>query len=1387
LETPLFAKTLSLLPLALLLNQIALPQNKVTYAGDDKRTGWYKDQPLLDPATVGGSGFGKLFDTAINGQVYAQPLVSNGILFVATETNWIYGLDPLTGDIKWARNTGPAWNISDVGCGDLAPSMGITGTPVIDTESGTAYFVSKTYLNGTSGPAAMFMHAVDIQSGAEREHFPVFITGPAQNDPASSFEATRLNNRTALLLMNGVVYAAMGAMCDIGPYKGWVVGVSSTGEVRAIWASVPGALNGGGIWMSGGGLVSDQPGRLFFSTGNGYDSTPNGVYKSSDPQTKTSESVVRLATKPDGSLALDNFFSPYDALSLDSWDADFGSGAPTALPEEFFGTADHPKLLVVAGKQGYVYLLDRDDLGGQKMGVGGGDAVVSRIGPYGGVWSRPAVWPGDGGYIYMPTGSSGPTPGPTGGVFRVYKYGLDGTGNPSLSLAATSAESFGGYSSSPIVTSNGTTSGSAMVWLIRVPDSTGNNAQLLGYEAVPTLGQLTLRFSAPIGQGSKFVPPGVGPARLYVGTRDGHLLGFGVPAAALLSAPLTQFGGVTVGEAATAKITVAANKSVHVQAIETTNPVFQLDAQDLPVSLSQQDTLTVTVHFSPIKEGVVSGALRVTTDQGPVEFSLSGSGRLPGPHLQVSPAVLSLGGTITGNSLIGTAILTNTGAESLLISAIRSPGNPFYLVGAPPANTQIASGQSLTLTVQFSPSTVGSFTDTINITSNGGNSAIKLSGSAALPGNFDVSTDAINFGTLGVGSSSTLSFKIFNSGFSPLTITKSKGPIRGQFNSLETLNEGTILQPGETRMIDIRFAPTAGGSFSDTFILNSDTATGMKVITFEGTAVQASGSISSVVGVTPENVMLTESGLADWIRWNSADLTRFTAMNAPTSQFGTLSLIGSGHVKVITDQSVKFCWLNGTPTTEAFGSTNGIAVSENKGGFRLTAPADTDVHTLRVYVGVQRAAGSFVSSLTDGSAPAVVDSTFSNLDGAESHVYTITYRASKLGQSLTVAWIKTRGTGTISLSAAALVAHAATLTGSSNASNAPVNLSTEGSTDWIRWAQGDPETRNTNVKAISNYSSIGEGQVYPYGDDPRPFAWFDGSIRLKTDHDTSGVFTPGIGNGFSFRAPADRSVRTLIVHVGGWYSSGTFTAHLSDGSQPDWVDVSPLVNGQYDRNYQITYSAASARQTLTISWTMSSGAGNVTLNAASLGCRGESACLLPITTDSNATSSLTSEGASDWVSWAGLVPVRKASPTESISYRSAGIGSILEYGDDPRLLSWQDGDSQPTSLGDRRGIFTAGVGNGFTIEVPADPLERTLTLHVGGWNSAGTLLAHLSDGSQPDWVDVTPIAADQYDRNYRISYRSASLGQTLTVSWIMSSGGGNVTLNGAAIAVTLLQ
>src|SRR5690349_18974541 len=131
----------------------------VTYGSDDLRSSWYPDQSSLSPQLVTGSTFGRLFSASVNGQVYAQPLVSNGTLLVGTESDWIYGLDPVTGAQQWARNVGTPWNAADLGCADLTPTIGITGTPVIDPTSHTAYFFAKSYASGSSGPAIWEMHA----------------------------------------------------------------------------------------------------------------------------------------------------------------------------------------------------------------------------------------------------------------------------------------------------------------------------------------------------------------------------------------------------------------------------------------------------------------------------------------------------------------------------------------------------------------------------------------------------------------------------------------------------------------------------------------------------------------------------------------------------------------------------------------------------------------------------------------------------------------------------------------------------------------------------------------------------------------------------------------------------------------------------------------------------------------------------------------------------------------------------------------------------------------------------------------------------------------------------------------------------------------------------
>jgi hypothetical protein len=174
------------------------------------------------------------------------------------------------------------------------------------------------------------------------------------------------------------------------------------------------------------------------------------------------------------------------------------------------------------------------------------------------------------------------------------------------------------------------------------------------------------------------------------------------------------------------------------------------------------------------------------------------------------------------------------------------------------------------------------------------------------------------------------------------------------------------------------------------------------------------------------------------------------------------------------------------------------------------------------------------------------------------------------------------------------------LTGSGTSATTAANLATEGPADWVHW--GDASlTRKSGVTAqISNYAIVGAGAVQTYGNDPRALNWTGGTPTATGTNNLKGVYINAIGNGFSISVPADTTSRTLILHVGGWLSGGTLTAHLSDGSAVDFMDTTALNNNSYDRNYTLTFSALSAGQTLTVKWAMSTGSGNVTLSGAAL-------------------------------------------------------------------------------------------------------------------------------------------------------------------------------------------
>ncbi len=1317
---------LSILICALVTGQLHA-QSKSTYANDDLRTGWYPNESMLAPATVGSSLFGKLFDTPIVGQVYAQPLVSGNIVFVATEANWIYGLDVLTGSVQWSRNVGPAWNTSDYGCSDLTPTLGITSTPVIDNTGGTAYFMNKTYLNGSSGPGAFFMHAVDVTTGAERPNFPVQITGAASNDPSSSFNGTMQGNRPGLLLMNNVVYAGFGSMCDIQPFKGWVAGVSAGGRLTALWTASPGFDSGAGIWQAGGGLVSDGPGRIFLATGNGYSSTPNGTYASSAVPAGLAESVVRLAVQPDGSLKADNFFSPYDSLSLDGWDADLGSGAPVGLPSAYFGTPSNPNLLFVCGKQGYVYLLNRDNLGGQGMGSGGADRVLGRIGPYGGVWSRPAVWPGDGGHLFVVSAASSNTSVPTSGQMRSFGYGLDGTGNPAISMEASTNEQFGSYSSSPVVTSDGTTSGSALVWLIQAPDGTGNNAQLMAYDATPVNGQMNLRYSTPVGQASKFTPPGVGPARIYVGTRDGHLLGFGLPANVALSAPLTQFGSVVAGQSASATATLTASTEVTIQSVTTSNPVFQVAQITLPATLSEGESFSVPMQFTPTSSSLQSGNLHVITNLGPLDFSLVGNGVNPQAHLEVFPAVLSLGGTAVGGTLAGSVIISNDGGQPLTIQNLVGPNTPFSVSGAPPANTVLAPGQAITVTVQFAPSTTGSYTDSLEVVSSGGTTTVNLSAASNAPGALTVNGQSLNYGRIGVSSTSTLNFTVANTGASALTITKSKPPSLGPFSAVAPLPEGTVLQAGELRQIGVQFAPPSAGNFSDNWTLNSDTGTGLTTVTLNGLGTAASGLLSASVNALPGAISLTGDGTADWIHWGD------NSRKAQVLPQITMSIIGNESAATYNDDRRSQSWTDGSPMVQATGERSGNYLWGVGNGFAIVAPADRTTRTLTVHVGGWNSAGQLQATLSDGSVLPYSDTTALAL-GSYYRDYTFTYQAASANQTLRVTWTMTDGTGNVTLSSAALkgVARAAsgTLLSSVNAIPGNISLTTDGTADWAHWGDTD---RKMQVTPQITMSVIGSQTSATYDDDGRSQNWTDGSPTAQASGEKSGIYLWGVSNGFALVAPADQNTRTLTAHVGGWNSAGQLQATLSDGSALPYSDTTAVAVGSYYRDYTLTYQAGTANQTLQVTWTMTAGSGNLTLSSASLNGAGTApapAAPTPTPAPTPAPSSPPSNPGTVPTGWVNLVS-QNSGKCADIEYVSTSPGA--------RVHQWTcvNGENQKFQ-------FTP-VSGGYEISVKNSGLALTVNGGASALQNGAYLVQDTFSGQTNQVFNLQPMADGTFE------------------------------------------
>ncbi len=366
------------------------------YHNDSASTGQNLSETSLTTANVNATDFGKLFSTAVDGQVYAQPLFLSGVsiggaahnvVFVATEHDSVYAIDADSGAILWQKNYLQAGErtltTSDVGTNDLSPQIGLTGTPVIDPASGTIYFVTTatTAPSGTNAATSntvQRLHAVDVATGNEKLGGPVVIQASVNGTGVGNdgkghvpFDALRNNQRMGLALSNGVVYIGWSSHGDNGPYHGWLMGYNAaTLQQVAVFNDTPNGSDGG-VWESGGALAVDAQGNFYLTTGNGtFDTTLNssGLPNQGD----YGDSVLKLVVDPSTSATNQNvngwglkvvdYFTPDNQASLNSSDTDLGSGGVLLLPDSASSSA-HPHLLVTAGKAGEIYLIDRDAMG----------------------------------------------------------------------------------------------------------------------------------------------------------------------------------------------------------------------------------------------------------------------------------------------------------------------------------------------------------------------------------------------------------------------------------------------------------------------------------------------------------------------------------------------------------------------------------------------------------------------------------------------------------------------------------------------------------------------------------------------------------------------------------------------------------------------------------------------------------------------------------------------------------------------------------------------------------------------------------------------------------------------------------------------------------------
>ena len=504
-------------PTALPVNPAA-PTDVVTYKNDNSRSGANLTESVLTPANVSSATFGLLRVLSVDGKVDAQPLylsklsvagAAHNVVFVATEHDSVYAFDSDSGALLWRASVlGSGESTSDArGCFQVQPEIGITSTPVIDRSAGPN---GALYVVGMSKDASsnyhQRLHALDVTSGAELFGGPIEVSAsyPTANGGTTVFSSGQYEERAALLLSAGSIYTAWTSHCDDQPYSGWIIAFNESTLTRSVVFNVaPNSHEAGpAIWMSGGGPAADAAGNVYLLTANGVFETTldaNGFPSGQD----YGNSFLRLAASG-GTLAVADYFTMSNEVAESAADMDLGSGGGMLLPDLTDSTGTVRHLMVGAGKDGNIYVVNRDAMG--KFSASANNIWQELDGAVpGGVLATPAYFNG---FVYYGD-SSAPIK-----AFAVTNAKL------SAQPSSQSPTAFGTFGSAVAVSANGASN--AIVW---AHEGSGN-AVLHAYDATNLAHELYNSTQAAngrdaFGAANKFITPTIADGKVFVGTNSG--------------------------------------------------------------------------------------------------------------------------------------------------------------------------------------------------------------------------------------------------------------------------------------------------------------------------------------------------------------------------------------------------------------------------------------------------------------------------------------------------------------------------------------------------------------------------------------------------------------------------------------------------------------------------------------------------------------------------------------------------------------------------------------------------------------------------------------------------------------------------------------------------